>query len=73
MTSIIQNINYISFAFFRVCKPFVLASNNDMINFYASIADDFADLVQYNEDNRLSADQRFKNLTINTVSVFAAI
>lgn len=52
---------------FKVCKPFGLASNNDMINFYSTIADDFADLVQYNEDNRISADEKFKNLTINTV------
>ncbi|XP_062524740.1 putative serine protease K12H4.7 [Bombyx mori] len=52
---------------FRVCKPFGLASQNDMKNFYNSIADDFADLVQYNEDNRISADVNYKNLTINTV------
>lgn len=52
---------------FRVCKPFATASANDIKNFYNSIADDFADLVQYNEDNRISADAKYKNLTINTV------
>ncbi|XP_026500280.2 putative serine protease K12H4.7 [Vanessa tameamea] len=52
---------------FRVCKPFSKASKDDIKNFYNSIADDFADLVQYNEDNRISADMRYKNLTINTV------
>ncbi|CAH2103833.1 unnamed protein product [Euphydryas editha] len=52
---------------FRVCKPFSKATKNDIKNFYNSIADDFADLVQYNEDNRISADTRYKNLTINTV------
>ncbi|XP_026730974.1 putative serine protease K12H4.7 [Trichoplusia ni] len=52
---------------FRVCKPFENAKPNDIKNFYNSIADDFADLVQYNEDNRISADVKYKNLTINTV------
>ncbi|CAB3225795.1 unnamed protein product [Arctia plantaginis] len=52
---------------FRVCKPFLNASTDDMRNFHNSIADDFADLVQYNEDNRISADNRYRNLTINTV------
>lgn len=52
---------------FRVCKPFSKASVDDMKNFYNSLADDFADLVQYNEDNRISADEKYKNLTINTV------
>lgn len=52
---------------FRVCKPFANASTNDIRNFYNSIADDFADLVQYNEDNRISADVKYRNLTINTV------
>ncbi|XP_032526594.2 putative serine protease K12H4.7 [Danaus plexippus] len=52
---------------FRVCEPFSKASQNDMKNFYNSIADDFADLVQYNEDNRISGDKMYKNLTINSV------
>ncbi|XP_075991129.1 putative serine protease K12H4.7 [Anticarsia gemmatalis] len=52
---------------FKVCKPFASASTLDIDNFYNSIADDFADLVQYNEDNRISADAKYKNLTINTV------
>ncbi|XP_073954590.1 putative serine protease K12H4.7 [Choristoneura fumiferana] len=52
---------------FKVCKPFASASVNDLNNFYSSLADDFAGLVQYNEDNRISADERYKNLTINTV------
>lgn len=52
---------------FRVCKPFKNASADDINNFYNSIADDFADVVQYNEDNRISADTKYKNLTINTV------
>lgn len=56
--------------FYRVCSPFQGVSANDMKNFFNSIADDFADLVQYNEDNRFSGDERFKNLTINTVSTF---
>ncbi|XP_045784697.1 putative serine protease K12H4.7 [Maniola jurtina] len=51
---------------FKVCKPFSKASENDMKNFYSSIADDFADLVQYNEDNRIS-DKRRKTTTINSV------
>ncbi|CAH0716103.1 unnamed protein product, partial [Brenthis ino] len=52
---------------FKVCKPFHKATENDIKNFYNSIADDFADLVQYNEDNRMSADLKYKNITINTV------
>ncbi|XP_059055220.1 putative serine protease K12H4.7 isoform X1 [Achroia grisella] len=52
---------------FKLCKPFSEATTNDMKNFYNSIADDFADLVQYNEDNRIGADKRYLNLTINTV------
>ncbi|KPJ20652.1 Putative serine protease K12H4.7 [Papilio xuthus] len=47
--------------------PFSKATENDMKNFFNSIADDFADLVQYNEDNRISADTKYKNITINTV------
>ncbi|CAK1588672.1 unnamed protein product [Parnassius mnemosyne] len=52
---------------FRVCKPFVRATKNDLRNFFNSIADDFADLVQYNEDNRISSDTKYRNITINTV------
>ncbi|XP_013179588.1 PREDICTED: putative serine protease K12H4.7 [Papilio xuthus] len=52
---------------FRMCMPFSKATENDMKNFFNSIADDFADLVQYNEDNRISADTKYKNITINTV------
>nr|XP_013189334.1 unnamed protein product [Amyelois transitella] len=52
---------------FKVCLPFSKATNDDIRNFYNSIADDFADLVQYNEDNRIGADNHYKNLTINTV------
>ncbi|XP_028171443.1 putative serine protease K12H4.7 [Ostrinia nubilalis] len=52
---------------FRVCKPFSGASVNDIKNFYNSIADDFADLVQYNEDNRIGADKKYRNVTINSV------
>ncbi|XP_068632840.1 putative serine protease F56F10.1 [Battus philenor] len=52
---------------FRVCKPFSNATENDIRNFYTSIADDFADLVQYNEDNRIGKDERFRNITINSV------
>ncbi|KAG6461332.1 putative serine protease K12H4.7 isoform X2 [Manduca sexta] len=52
---------------FKVCKKFNIASSKDMKNFYNSIADDFADVVQYNEDNRLSANKKYTNLTINTV------
>ncbi|CAH2034557.1 unnamed protein product, partial [Iphiclides podalirius] len=52
---------------FRVCKPFSKATSNDIKNFFSSLADDFADLVQYNEDNRISMDTRYRNLTINSV------
>ncbi|XP_026333446.1 putative serine protease K12H4.7 isoform X2 [Hyposmocoma kahamanoa] len=52
---------------FKVCSPFQGVSANDLKNFFNSIADDFADLVQYNEDNRFSVDEKYKNVTINTV------
>lgn len=52
---------------FRVCESFDKASIDDMRNFYNSIADDFADLVQYNEDKRISDNTEYKNLTINSV------
>ncbi|XP_041987863.1 putative serine protease K12H4.7 [Aricia agestis] len=52
---------------FKLCKPFTQASKDDIKNFFNSIADDFADIVQYNEDNRMSADPKYRNLTINTV------
>ncbi|XP_011568992.3 putative serine protease K12H4.7 [Plutella xylostella] len=52
---------------FRVCKPFSQASDKDKRNFFNAIADDFAGLVQYNEDNRIGANETYKNLTINTV------
>lgn len=65
---LIYNLKLISHIVCRVCEPFSKASQNDMKNFYNSIADDFADLVQYNEDNRISGDKMYKNLTINSVS-----
>ncbi|KAJ2954280.1 hypothetical protein O0L34_g2531 [Tuta absoluta] len=52
---------------YRVCKPFADANKNDMKTFYNAIADGFADLVQYNKDNRIGADEKYKNLTIDTV------
>ncbi|KAI5647052.1 serine carboxypeptidase s28 domain-containing protein [Phthorimaea operculella] len=52
---------------YRVCKPFKNANKNDMKTFYNAIADGFADLVQYNKDNRIGADEKYKNLTIDTV------
>ncbi|XP_049884972.1 putative serine protease K12H4.7 [Pectinophora gossypiella] len=52
---------------FKVCKPFAKASILDMKTFYNAIADDFADLVQYNEDNRISANEKYRNITVNTV------
>ncbi|CAK1554854.1 unnamed protein product [Leptosia nina] len=52
---------------FRTCKPLSTASKNDIKNFYNGIADDFAELVQYNEDNRMSLNTKYKNITINTV------
>lgn len=55
---------------YRVCSPFHGVSASDLKNFFNSIADDFADLVQYNEDNRLNVDEKYKNVTINTVSTF---
>lgn len=56
--------------FYRVCSPFEGVSANDVKNFFNTIADDFADLVQYNEDNRISIDEKYKNVTINTVCTF---
>ncbi|XP_045509497.1 putative serine protease K12H4.7 [Colias croceus] len=52
---------------FRTCKPLKEASEDDKKNFFNSIADDFAELVQYNEDNRISQDKKMKNFTINTI------
>ncbi|XP_023948748.2 putative serine protease K12H4.7 [Bicyclus anynana] len=52
---------------FKLCKPFLKASKNDLKNFYNSIADDFADLVQYNEDNRIGVNGKRRATTINSV------
>ncbi|CAH2985463.1 unnamed protein product [Chilo suppressalis] len=52
---------------FKVCKKFSDASPDDIKNFYSSIADDFADVVQYNEDNRIGANEEYRNVTINTI------
>lgn len=51
----------------RTCRALRGAAARDLQSFYAALADDFAELVQYNEDNRLSADPAYANLTINTV------
>ncbi|VVD02762.1 unnamed protein product [Leptidea sinapis] len=51
---------------FRVCVPFSKANSYDVKNFYSNIADYFAELVQYNEDNRLSVKPAYKNITINS-------
>lgn len=67
---LILKVIYFCYYFSRVCKPFLKATENDIKNFYNSIADDFADLVQYNEDNRMSADPKYKNITINTVIMY---
>lgn len=40
-----------------------------MQTFFNAIADDFAGLVQYNEDNRFSLQPKYQNLTINNVSI----
>ncbi|CAH0746146.1 unnamed protein product [Diatraea saccharalis] len=52
---------------FKVCKKFSDASPDDVKNFYNSIADDFADVVQYNEDNRIGANEEYRNVTINSI------
>ncbi|XP_047524948.1 putative serine protease F56F10.1 [Pieris napi] len=52
---------------FRTCKPLENASRNDIRNFFNGIANDVAGLVQYNEDNRITNDYTYNNLTINSV------
>ncbi|KAL4717657.1 hypothetical protein ACJJTC_000806 [Scirpophaga incertulas] len=52
---------------FKVCQKFSESTTNDIKNFYNIIAENFADLVQYNEDNRIGSDENSRNITINTV------
>lgn len=56
--------------FNRVCSPFQGVSVNDIKNFYNSIADEFAALVQYNEESRIGGADKYANVTINTVRTF---
>lgn len=50
---------------FRLCDPIEKFVDNhvDVYNFYESLADNFAGVVQYNKDNRVGDD-----ITIDTVS-----
>lgn len=52
---------------FRVCKPFSEATSDDIKNFYSSIANEFARVVQYNEDNRFNVNENTRNTTINII------
>ncbi|XP_063393399.1 putative serine protease K12H4.7 [Cydia fagiglandana] len=52
---------------FKVCQPFDRATANDLNNFYDTLANNFAGVVQYNEDNRIGSNPKYRNVTINTI------
>ncbi|XP_072930540.1 putative serine protease K12H4.7 isoform X2 [Epargyreus clarus] len=52
---------------FKLCKQLKNATALDIKTFYNTIADDLAEVVQYNEDNRISVEEKYRNITINTV------
>ncbi|VVD02765.1 unnamed protein product [Leptidea sinapis] len=48
-------------------QPFSTMTTDDVKVFYNSVAQNFAQIVQYNEVNRLNLQPEFQNVTINTV------
>lgn len=52
-----------------LCDPIETSISNpkDVSNFYETLADNFAGVVQYNKDNRISASSKVKNITIDTL------
>ena len=40
--------------FFRLCDPLNTSNDNDIASFYESLAGNFAGIVQYNKDNRIT-------------------
>nr|BAN20353.1 prolylcarboxypeptidase, putative [Riptortus pedestris] len=51
---------------FRLCSPLDVSNDNDVSNLAESLADNFAGIVQYNKDNRITSDPASK-ITIDDV------
>lgn len=54
---------------FRLCDPIEqsIDNKNDVSNFYESLASNFAGVVQYNKDNRKGKNNKWANITIETL------
>ncbi|KAB0797058.1 hypothetical protein PPYR_11119 [Photinus pyralis] len=54
---------------FNLCDPIENSINNpkDISNFYVTLAENIAGIVQYNKDNRIGGNQKVANITIDTI------
>lgn len=54
-------------ACFRLCDPIDKNNKNDVANFFQSLAGNFADVVQYNKDNRQYKNPERSSVTLETL------
>lgn len=53
--------------FFRLCDPLNINTKNDVENLFETLAGNFADIVQYNKDNRLYENPERSLVTLETL------
>jgi len=53
--------------FFRLCDPLDINKKNDVENLFETLAGNFADIVQYNKDNRFYENPERSLVTLETL------
>ncbi|XP_050530554.1 putative serine protease K12H4.7 [Daktulosphaira vitifoliae] len=61
-----KNTNYINKKF-KLCDPLDISKKKDVSNLFETLAGNFAEVVQYNKDNRLSVTTERRKLTLETL------
>lgn len=54
-------------ACFRLCDPLDKNNKNDVANFFQTLAGNFAEIVQYNKDNRLYRNPERSSVTLESL------
>lgn len=55
------------FWYFRLCDPLDKSNRKDVANLFESLADNFAEIVQYNKDNRHYTRPERSSVTLETL------
>lgn len=53
--------------FYRLCDPLNKNNKNDVSNLFETLADNFAEIVQYNKDNRFTQNPEKMSTTLETL------